>query len=81
VQGFLKKSRFFFALLKAKYTLNSSIFQGILLFQKTLCKNQVQMDQAGYTGFLSRCEKVLSGLAIIFGLFGLYFWRKGKKDC
>ena len=40
MQGFLKKSRFFFALYEAQYTLNQLIYQGILLFQEALDKDE-----------------------------------------
>jgi len=44
-----------------------------------LNKNQDQTDKTGYAGFLSRYEKILTGIAIIFGMFGFFFWWKGKK--
>jgi nickel transport protein len=44
-----------------------------------LNKNQNQTDKTGYAGFLSRYEKILAGVAIVFGMFGFLFWWKGKK--
>jgi nickel transport protein len=44
-----------------------------------LNKNQDQTDKTEYAGFLSRHEKIFIGIAIIFGMFGFFFWWKGKK--
>lgn len=30
-------------------------------------------------GFLTRCEKAVMGISIIFGILGILFWWKGRK--
>ena len=30
-------------------------------------------------GFLTRCEKAVMGVSIIFGISGILFWRKARK--
>ena len=49
----------------------------------TLAENAASLNQTdteGQTGALSRLEKSLAGIAIIFGLSGLAFWWRGRVE-
>ena len=38
-----------------------------------------QRHESRAKGFLSRYERALMGISIIFGIFGIFFWWKGKR--
>lgn len=47
---------------------------------KLLVLNTINNQQTGETSNFSRYEKVLMGISIIFGVFGILFWWMGYKE-